>query len=100
MSDSDDDDDIRIAKVLSANTGHIRGNQDLIQNNPIYGYGGGAANTCWFIAALQMLLNTQIYRTWLQTESRMPLKSDSNITKKCYILKNQTKNPFGLLHQI
>jgi len=53
--------------------------------NPIYGYIGGA-ETCWFNSALQMLLNTQKYREWIQTVITNPSTTDPTVTQKCFFL--------------
>ena len=48
-------------------TQHTKGNQDLIVNNPIYGFTGGQ-NTCWFASAIQLLMNTQLYKNWINSK--------------------------------
>mgnify|MGYP003353417134 CR=1 FL=1 len=60
--------------------------------NPIYGFIGGA-ETCWFNSALQMLLNTQKFREWIQTVISEPTKTDSDsaVIQKCFFLHNALK---------
>ena len=69
-------------------------NAEQTSNNPIYGYIGGG-ETCWFNSALQMLLNTQNYREWIQTQIPNPNSADLPVKQKCFSLHTA----LNMIHQ-
>ncbi|NBO71569.1 TIGR02452 family protein, partial [bacterium] len=79
-----------IEESLASHIYSTKARAEQTSKNPIYGFIGGA-ETCWFNSALQMLLNTQKFREWIQTVISEPTKTDSAVIQKCFFLHNALK---------
>ena len=94
VSSSHDVDELELSRAIKESEASHRHSTEAraeqTSKNPIYGYIGGA-ETCWFNSALQMLLNTQNYREWIQTHIPNPSSTDSPVTKKCFFLHTALK---------
>ena len=94
VSSSHDVDELELSRAIKESEASHRHSTEATaeqtSKNPIYGYIGGA-ETCWFNSALQMLLNTQNYREWIQTHIPNPSSTDSPVITKCFFLHTALK---------